>query len=95
MFSYRVKKYIGSFLAVLNGADVIIFTGGIGENSPKCRREICSDLEYAGIVPDLVKNEIIGKGIQEINHPDAKVKILVIPTNEEIMIARETLKLIR
>ena len=89
MNAYRIKKYIGSYTAVLNGLDAIIFTAGIGENSSYIRKLVCTDMDYFGIELDASKNEIRSKEIREINTRDSKTKILVIPTNEEIEIANQ------
>lgn len=89
MNAYRIKKYIGSYAAVLNGLDAIVFTAGIGENSSYMRKLVCTDMEYFGMVLDEEKNEIRSKEIREINAPNSKTKILVIPTNEEIEIASQ------
>ena len=89
MNAYRIKKYIGSYSAVLNGLDAIIFTAGIGENSSYIRKLVCTDMDYFGIELDASKNEIRSKEIREINTRDSKTKILVIPTNEEIEIANQ------
>ena len=94
MNAYRIKKYIGSYAAVLNGLDAIIFTAGIGENSSYIRKLVCTDMDYFGIELDASKNEIRSKEIREINTPDSKTKILVIPTNEEIEIANQVFKLL-
>ena len=93
MVAYRVKKYVGSYLAVLNGADAIVFTGGIGEHSPLIRGIVASDMEYAGVILDKEKNLNYDDGIQEISATGSKVKVLVVPTNEELSIARETKQL--
>ena len=92
IFCYRVKKFIGEYMAVENGIDAVIFTAGIGENNAVVRKNSLSDLEQLGIVVDWDKNEIKGKEL-DISAPGAKVRTLVIPTNEELAIARETLKL--
>jgi len=89
MNAYRIKKFIGSYTAALNGVDAIIFTAGIGENSSYIRKLVCTDMEYFGIELDEAKNEIRSKEIREINTPNSKTKILVIPTNEEIEIANQ------
>jgi acetate kinase len=89
MNAYRIKKYIGSYAAALNGLDAIIFTAGIGENSSYMRQLVCTDMEYFGIEIDDAKNEMRSKEIREINIPQSKTKILVIPTNEEIEIANQ------
>ena len=94
MNAYRIKKYIGSYTAVLNGLDAIIFTAGIGENSSYIRKLVCTDMDYFGIELDDSKNEIRSKEIREINTPDSKTKILVIPTNEEIEIANQVFELL-
>ncbi len=94
MVAYRVKKYVGSYLAVLGGADAIVFTGGIGEHSPLIRGIVMEDLEYAGVKFDFKKNEDNGDGIVELSLPDSKVKVLIVPTNEELSIARETKTLV-
>ena len=95
MFNYRVKKYIGSYAAVMNGVDCIVFTGGIGENSYRVRRDIMKDMEYLGIDFDFEKNETCERGSKvELSKPGSKVKVIVIPTNEELVIARETLELL-
>lgn len=94
MNSYRIKKYIGAYAAILNGIDAIIFTAGIGENSALIREMVCTDLEYLGITLDVDKNNVNSKKIQEINKKDAKVKVLMIPTNEELEIAKQAYRLI-
>ncbi|HEU4789857.1 MAG TPA: acetate kinase [Flavobacterium sp.] len=94
MNAYRIKKFIGSYAAVLNGLDAIIFTAGIGENSSYIRKLVCTDMDYFGLELDSAKNEIRSKEIREINTPDSKTKILVIPTNEEIEIANQVYELL-
>ncbi|EGO65144.1 acetate/propionate family kinase [Acetonema longum] len=89
IFAYRVKKYIGSYVAAMGGVDAIVFTAGLGENSPDIRDKICNGLEFLGTRIDPAKNKIRGKA-QEISVDGAKVKIFVIPTNEELVIARDT-----
>ncbi|WPR70793.1 acetate kinase [Flavobacterium sp. NG2] len=91
---YRIKKYIGSYVAALNGLDAIIFTAGIGENSSYIRKSVCTDMEYFGIQLDVNKNEMRSKEIREINTNDSKTKILVIPTNEELEIANQVYSLV-
>lgn len=93
IFCYRSCKYIGSYLAAMNGADAIIFTGGIGENSPKIRQMICENLSWMGIKLDGNKNEN-NKGENVISEDVSPVEIRVIPTNEELLIARDTVRLI-
>lgn len=94
MNAYRVKKYIGAYAAALNGLDAIVFTAGIGENSDIMRKLICHELDFLGIALDEVKNRIRSKELREIQKPTGLVKILVIPTNEEIEIARQSFQLV-
>ncbi len=94
MNAYRIRKYIGSYVAALGGLDAIIFTAGIGENSSFIRKLVCTDMEFFGIELDNEKNEIRSKEIREINLPQSKAKILVIPTNEEIEIANQVFELL-
>ncbi len=93
--AYRIKKYIGSYTAILNGLDAIVFTAGIGENSAIMRKISCDNLDFLGINLDENKNEIRSNEIREIQKNSAKVKILVIPTNEEIEIAKQLYQLIK
>lgn len=91
MFAYSVKKYVGSYMANMGGADAIIFTAGIGENTSKMRSEILKNMEFFGIKIDEDKNSQAIRGAQmDIASADSKVRVLVIPTNEELMIAKET-----
>ena len=90
MVAYRVKKYVGSYIAVLGGVDAIVFTGGIGEHSYRVRQMVMENMEYCGAKFDEKKNEEYSSGIGYINADDSKVKIIVLPTNEELSIARET-----
>lgn len=91
-FSYRVIKYIGAYVAAMNGVDAIAFTAGVGENDGKIRAQIIDSLGYLGVKLDTESNKTRGKEIV-ISAPDSKVKIMVIPTNEELMIARDTAEL--
>lgn len=93
VFVYRVAKYIGGFVASLNGVDAIAFTAGVGENDPKVRYDVCQYLGYLGITIDEEANKVKGKETM-ISTPDSKVKVAVIPTNEELAIARETVALL-
>ena len=88
-FAYQVVGYIGKFAAQMNGVDVITFAGGIGENGLEIRKQICDSLSFLGIKIDDEKNNSRGKEV-EITTPDSKVKVFVVPTNEELMIARDT-----
>ena len=90
MLAYRVRKYVGSYIAVLGGVDAVVFTGGIGEHSPRIRRLVMENMEFCGAKFDNEKNESYDNGIGYINADDSKVKIIVLPTNEELSIARET-----
>ena len=77
----------------MNGLDAVIFTGGIGENAPNCREEVCENMEYLGIKIDKAANDFKGE-LRKISTPDSKVEVWVIPTNEELLIARDTLAMI-
>ncbi len=91
MFGYNCKKYVGAYMAALGGLDCVVFTAGVGENTPAVRKSVLSDMEAFGIVLDEEKNAQPNDGtIHEISAPSSKVKVLVIPTNEELVIARET-----
>lgn len=93
IFCYRARKYIGAYLALMNGAEAIIFGGGIGENSAKIRSQICQDLNWLGVELDEEKNAAHkGEGI--ISADSSRVKVWVIPTNEELLIARDTVRLV-
>lgn len=93
-FAYRVAKYIGAYTAAMNGVDVICFTAGVGENSPLVRSLACERLGYLGITLDKEKNDRRGEEL-EISTSDSGVKVLVVPTNEELAIARETFALVK
>ncbi|WP_343329545.1 acetate kinase [Polaribacter staleyi] len=92
--AYRIKKFIGAYAAALNGLDAIVFTAGIGENSSLMRHLSCCNLEFLGIELNNSKNEIRSKDIREIQSLNSKVKVLVIPTNEELEIAKQTCELL-
>ncbi len=94
MYAYRVKKYIGAYAAALGGADVLIFTGGIGENAVELRQDICNGLEFAGIELDSEKNKTRGKEAV-ISSENSKTKIVVVPTNEELVIAKDTFEIVK
>lgn len=95
MFTYQTKKFIGSYAAAMGGLDCIVFTAGIGENTPTVRAGVCEGLEFLGVKMDQEKNMQKNDGtIHDVTAKDGKVKILVIPTNEEFVIARETLELL-
>ena len=94
MFCYRLKKYIGSYMAALGGVDCIVFTGGIGENAPPVRKLCCQGMERLGLCIDEEKNRIRKKEISEVQTSNSLIKLLVIPTNEEYEIASQTLHVI-
>lgn len=94
MMEYRLRKYIGSYVAAMGGVDGIVFTGGIGENDQGLRKMVCENLAYLGITFDTEANKIRGKETR-ISGGDSKVEVWVIPTNEELMIARETAELVK
>ena len=95
MFAYQTKKFVGAYAAAMGGLDCVVFTAGVGENTPTVRADVCSDLEFLGVQMDEKKNAEKNNGkIRDISAADSKVKILVIPTNEELVIARETVELL-
>jgi len=96
VYSHRIKKYIGSYIAVLNGVDAIVWTAGVGENSPIVRSIVHREMDWLGVKLDLEKNEVTWRGAEgDITTPDSKVKVLVIPTNEELVIAQDTMDCIK
>jgi acetate kinase len=95
LFSYNCKKYVGAYAAAMNGVDCIVFTAGVGENTPSVREAICENMQYLGLEIDKEKNLEKNNGeIRDITGKNSKVKILIIPTNEELVIARETVELL-
>ena len=94
LYNYRIKKYIGAFAAAMNGVDILVFTGGVGENQSPNRAAICDGLDYLGVKFDAAKNELIHGDEAVISLPDSKVTVMVVPTDEEWMIASDTLKCI-
>jgi acetate kinase len=92
VYHNKIKGYIGNYIAKLNGCDCIVFTAGVGENGIGTREEICKDLDYLGIKMDPAKNKVRGKEV-DLSTEDSKVKIFLIPTNEELVIARDTYEL--
>lgn len=96
IFAYRVKKYVAAYSAALHGLDAIVFTAGIGENEPMVRRLVCENLSYLGVLLDRERNEHCAKERDgfDISRPDSQVRVYVIPTNEELMIARDTAELV-
>jgi len=95
MYAYRVKQYIGSYASAMNGVDAIVFTAGIGENKTSVREMVCEDMDYLGITWDEEKDKNRNGDVHEINVDGAKVKVLIIPTNEELEIAKQSLALMK
>ena len=93
MYFYRIKKYIGAYAAALGGVDVILFTGGVGENQASCRAGVCEGLEFMGVKLDAEKNKVRGEEAI-ISAADSKVKVVVIPTDEELLIASDTMDIV-
>ena len=95
VFNYNCKKYVGAYAAAMNGVDCIVFTAGVGENTPSVRAAICENMQYLGLEIDQAKNAEKNNGaIRDITGANSKVKVLIIPTNEELVIARETVELL-
>jgi len=94
LFAYRVRKYLGAYLAAMNGADAIVFAGGIGEHSPNVRARICQDLDWLGIRLDPAKNDGMVRGEGRIDADGSRVALWVIPTDEELLIARDTWRVV-
>ncbi|WP_297089528.1 acetate kinase [uncultured Draconibacterium sp.] len=95
MYAYRVKHFVGSYAAAMNGVDAIVFTAGIGENDTSIRRMVCEDMDYLGITWDEEKDKNRTDSLHEINTAGAKTKVLIIPTNEELEIAKQSLELVK
>lgn len=94
MYNYRIKKYVGAYTAILGGLDILVFTGGVGENQAITRSEVCKNMEFLGIELDEAKNASV-RGIEcEISKPESKVKVVIIPTDEELTIAQDTLEIV-
>jgi acetate kinase len=94
VFCYRVRKYIGAYLACMNGADAVVFTGGIGENSPDIRARICAGMEWAGLKLDPSRNRKTVAREGQICTDDSSLLAYAIPTDEELLIARDTVRVI-
>ena len=94
MLRYEIKKFIGSYAAIMNGLDAVIFTGGIGENSWEVREGVCTNMDFMGIKIDKELNKTVRGELKKISTPDSKAEVWVVPTNEELLIARDTLALI-
>ena len=94
MYYYRIKKYIGAYAAALGGVDILLFTGGVGENQSQCREAVCADMEFLGIELDKEVNNKVHGDEAVISTPDSKVKVVVVPTDEELMIASDTVDIL-
>ena len=94
MYNYKIKKYVGAFAAAMGGVDIIVFTAGVGENQASMRAEVCRDMEFMGVKVDEALNATIRGKEAVISTPDSKVKVVVIPTDEELMIASDTAGLV-
>ena len=94
MFGYQCKKILGGYVAAMNGVDAVVFTAGVGENRPETRARICEEMDYFGLKIDPEKNDVMGKDV-EITAEGSKVRVLVLGTNEELEIARETVELVK
>ncbi len=94
IYEYRIRKYIGAYMAAMNGVDAIAFTAGIGENTPSLRTRICQNLSFLGITIDETANQQKGQEI-EISTSDSRVRVFIVPTDEEVMIARDTAALVK
>jgi acetate kinase len=95
MYNYRIKKYIGAYAAAMGGLDILVFTGGVGENQWCTRAAVCKDMEFLGIVFDEKKNDHERGNEVILSKPESKVKVLVVPTDEELVIARDTMELVK
>jgi acetate kinase len=95
MFCYRARKYVGAYLTALGGADAVVFGGGIGENAPAVRARICADMDWCGLTLDLDRNASITSSEGRISADDSTVHAYVIPVDEEIVIARDTVRCLR
>jgi acetate kinase len=94
VFCYRIRKYVGAYAAAMGGLDAIVFTAGIGENSPVVRERVCRELGFLGVELDATKNETERGRAINLATPASRVRVLLVPTNEERMIARETTRVI-
>lgn len=95
MYHSRVKRYIGAFAAEMGGIDLLIFTGGVGENGPETREQVCSGFEYMGVLFDQTANEGVRGKLKVLSTPESRVKVLVVPTNEEKVIAIDTVNVLK
>ena len=95
MYNYKIKKYVGAFAAAMGGVDIIVFTAGVGENQASMRAAVCRDMEFMGVKVDEALNATIRGKEAVISTADSKVKVVVIPTDEELMIASDTAALVK
>jgi acetate kinase len=95
MYTYRLRKYIGAYTAAMNGMDVLVFTAGVGENSVEVRKAVCEGLTFLGVELDPAKNEVRSKDARLISTERSRIKVIVVPTNEELLIARDTYELVK
>ena len=94
VYAYKIRKMIGAYTAAMNGVDIIVFTGGVGEKMPILREDVCVNMEYLGVKFDAKKNNSFADGTFAVSTDDSKVKVLKVQTNEELMIALETQKIL-
>ncbi|MCK4956402.1 MAG: acetate kinase, partial [Candidatus Cloacimonetes bacterium] len=94
VYAYKIKKYLGAYTAAMNGVDILVFTGGVGENMPILRSLVCKDLDYLGIKLDEKENNQFKGGTLDLSAKGSRVKVLKIQTNEELMIAMETKRIL-
>ncbi|MGO4107524.1 acetate/propionate family kinase [Paenibacillus sp. YAF4_2] len=95
MYTYRVRKYIGAYAAAMNGVDIILFTAGVGENSNVLRKAVCEGISFLGVELDEERNNVRSKEVRQISTDISRVKVLVVPTNEELLIARDTYTIVK
>ncbi|CAM3127602.1 acetate kinase [Paenibacillus lupini] len=95
MYTYRVRKYIGAYAAAMNGVDIILFTAGVGENSNVLRKAVCEGISFLGVELDEERNNVRSKEVRQISTDTSRVKVLVVPTNEELLIARDTYTIVK
>jgi len=95
MYNYRIKKYVGAYAAAMGGCDILVFTAGVGENQYQMREAVCDNMEYMGIKLDVELNKTVRGMETVISTPDSKVKVVVVPTDEELMIASDTMNLLK
>jgi acetate kinase len=94
VYAYRIREYLGAYLVALGGADAIVFTAGVGENDEVIREMVCQDLEWLGVALDADANAARGDGVRVISQQSSPIAVLVVPTNEELEIAQQTLDLL-